>query len=291
ATQLIVEICGGRAGPIGDVKGSMPRRDRVRVRPARVRRLLGIEIPDATIEAVFERLGFAYERHDDHFLVTPPSYRFDLAIEEDFVEEVARLYGYEEIPAVAAAHAQTMLRVAEDAVAPIAIKRDLVARGWQEVVTFSFVSSAWETAIFPESGPRTPPVAVLNPIASHLDVMRTTLAGGLIEVLSTNLARRQDRARIFEVGRCFARAGAGYEQPIRLGGLAYGDALPEQWGVAKRSVDLFDVKGDLDALMAPNAFTTERAEHPALHPGRAARLLLAGEEIGWLGELHPRVVR
>jgi phenylalanyl-tRNA synthetase beta chain len=134
-------------------------------------------------------------------------------------------------------------------------------------------------------------VAVLNPIASHLDVMRTTLAGGLIDVLSTNLARRQERLRVFETGRCFARAGAGYDQPMRLGGLAYGDAVPEQWGVQRRAVDAFDVKGDLEALVAPRTLTTERGEHAALHPGRAARVLVDGEPIGWLGELHPRAVR
>ena len=180
---------------------------------------------------------------------------------------------------------------AEDVIAPIAIKRQLVARGWQEVITFSFVSSSREAVLHPESGDHTRPVAVLNPIASHLDVMRTTLAGGLIEVLSTNLARKQDWIRIFEAGRCFARAGAGYDQPMRLGGLAYGDALPEQWGVAKRPADTFDVKGDLEALAAPGKLTTERAEHPSLHPGRATRVLLDGQPIGWLGELHPRAVR
>jgi phenylalanyl-tRNA synthetase beta chain len=291
ATQLIVEICGGRAGPIGDVQGSMPRRDPVRVRPARVARLLGVRIPESTIVALFARLGFKCERAGDHLLVTPPSYRFDLAIEEDFVEEIARLHGYDAIPAAAAAHVHTMLPVSEDAVAPIAIKLGLVARGWQEILTFSFVSSAWEKALSPESGKGTVPVAVLNPIASHLDVMRTTLAGGLIDVLAGNLARKQDRARIFEVGRCFARAKGGYEQPIRIGGLAYGDADPEQWGMAKRAVDLLDVKGDLEALVAPRALATEHAEHAALHPGRAARVILDGEAIGWLGELHPGAVR
>ena len=291
ATQLIVEICGGQAGPISDVQGTLPRRDPVRVRPTRVARLLGIEISDATIAALFGRLGFDFVRAGDHFLVTPPSYRFDLAIEEDFVEEIARLNGYDTIPAVAAAHVQTMLRAPEDSVAPIRVNHRLVARGWQEVITFSFVSSEWEATLFPPNANRAPPVAVLNPIASHLDVMRTTLAGGLIDVLRTNLARKQDRVRVFESGRCFARAGEGYDQPVRLGGLAYGDALPEQWGAAKRAVDVFDIKGDLEALVVPRVLTTERNEHPALHPGRSARVLLDGESIGWLGELHPRVAR
>jgi len=291
ATHLILDLCGGRAGPLGDVQGDLPRREPVRVRPARVARLLGIDVSAPTIAALFGRLGFAFERAGESFLVTPPTYRFDLAIEEDFVEEIARLHGYDAIPAVVSAHVQTMLPEVEASLPPIAIKQGLVIRDWQEVITYGFVSSAWEAALFPERDPRSAPIAVLNPIASHLDVMRTTLAGGLIDVLRTNLARRQDRIRVFEVGRCFRRSGAGYDQPLRLGGLAYGDALPEQWGAARRPVDLFDVKGDLAALASPRALTTERSDHPALHPGRAARVQVDGTAIGWLGELHPRVVK
>jgi phenylalanyl-tRNA synthetase beta chain len=291
ATQLILEICGGSAGPLGDVQGELPRRDPVRLRPARVTRLLGIPVPDDTIATMFRRLHFRFERRDDQFLVEPPSYRFDLAIEEDLVEEIARLYGYDAIPAVASAHVQSMLAAPEDAVPAISLKRRLVARGWQEVVTFSFVNSAWEAALAPPGDGRLAPIAVLNPIASQFDVMRTTLAGGLIDVLRTNLARKQDRVRVFETGRCFARAGQGYDQPMRLGGLAYGDALPEQWGAAKRSVDLFDVKGDLQALVAPHTLTTARADHAALHPGRSASVRLDNVPIGWLGEMHPRVVK
>ncbi len=276
---------------MGDEQGRLPRRAPVRLRTARVARLLGISVPDGEIASLFRRLGLAFERSGDGFLVTPPSYRFDLVIEEDLVEEIARLHGYDAIPAAASAHVQSMLAKPETAAPSIALKRTLVTRGWQEVITFSFVSSAWEATLFPPHAERTAPVAVLNPIASHLDVMRTTLAGGLIDVLRTNLARKQDRVRVFEAGRCFARMGQGYDQPMRLGGLAYGDALPEQWDVAKRSVDLFDVKGDLEALVAPRALTTERAAHPALHPGRAARVLVDGATVGWLGELHPRVVK
>jgi phenylalanyl-tRNA synthetase beta chain len=179
-----------------------------------------------------------------------------------------------------------------EAVRPgIALKRRLVACGWQEAITFSFVSSAWESTLFPARDGRTAPIAVKNPIATHLDVMRTTLAGGLIDVLRTNLARKQERIRVFESGRCFWRANQGYDQPLRLGGLAYGDALPEQWGCATRSVDLFDVKGDLEGLVAPRILTTERFEHALLHPGRAARVLVDAMPVGYLGELHPRLVK
>jgi len=291
ATRLILECCGGRAGPLSDLQGALPRSEPIRVRTARVTRLLGVAVPAATIAALFGRLGFSFERVGEDFLVTPPSYRFDLGIEEDFVEEIARLHGFDAIPAVASRHAQTMLPDAEAVRPAMATKRRLVARGWQEAITFSFVSSAWESTLFPARDGRAAPIAVMNPIAAHLDVMRTTLAGGLLDVLRTNLARKHERIRVFEVGRCFWRADQGYDQPVRLGGLAYGDALPEQWGSAARSVELFDVKGDLDALVAPRTLTTVRTEHALLHPGRAASVLVDGSPVGWLGELHPRIVK
>jgi phenylalanyl-tRNA synthetase beta chain len=291
ATQLILDICGGRSGPLDDVRGELPPRDAVRVRPARVARLLGIPVPASEMAAIFDRLGLAHTRAGDDLVVTPPSYRFDLAIEEDFVEEIARLAGYDAIPAVPAAHVQKMLADPEGSVPVSALKRRLVDRDWHEAITFSFVNSAWEAALFPDRAPDAAPIAVLNPIASHLDVMRTTLWGGLINVVATNLARRQDRVRVFETGRCFERAGQACEQPLRIGGIAYGDALPEQWGSAKRGVDLFDVKGDLAALVAPRVLITQRGEHPALHPARAARVHIDGAAAGWLGELHPRLAR
>jgi phenylalanyl-tRNA synthetase beta chain len=291
AAQLIVEICGGRCGPLSDVAGAMPARDPVRVRTARVARLLGVGLSADAIAAIFSRLGLAFSRQGEDFLVTPPSYRFDLAIEEDYVEEIARLHGYDAIPAAPAAHVQRMLAEPEQAHSSDTLKLRLVERDWQEVITFSYVNSAWEKALFPDRGAADAPIAVLNPIASHLDVMRTTLLGGLIEVLTTNLARKQERLRVFEAGRCFVRAGQACEQPLRIGGLAYGDALPEQWGAAKRAVDFFDVKGDLAALAAPRRVTTERASHPALHPGRAATVRIDGASVGWLGELHPRLAR
>ncbi len=291
ASELIVAICGGRAGPLANVQGALPRRDAVRVRPARVSRLLGIALPATEIGAIFDRLGLAYTRSGEDFLVTPPSYRFDLAIEEDFVEEVARLHGYDAIPTRPAPHVHRMLADPEAALSTHTLKRRLVDRDWQEAITFSFVNSAWEAALFPEREAMAAPIAVLNPIASHLDVMRTTLLGGLVEVLRTNLARKHERVRVFESGRCFLRAGLGYDQPVRIAGVAYGDALPEQWGVGKRPVDIYDVKADVEALVAPRRITTEAAAHPALHPGRSARVLVDGAAAGWLGELHPRLAR
>jgi len=289
ATQLIIEVCGGRAGPLTDAvsKVDLPPRDPVRVRTARIARLLGITIPANAIADAFTRLGLAFTREGAIFSVTPPSRRFDLAIEEDFVEEAARIYGYDKIPAAPSAHVQHMLPDFEAQRARIAIKRTLVDLDWQEIVTFGFVSSVTEALLDPSANP----VKVLNPIAAQLDVMRTSLLPGLIETLKTNVNRKASRVRIFELGRTFHRAGPGFDQPLRLGGLAYGPAAPEQWGEPARDVDFFDVKGDLEALAAPRHLLTQRLAHTALHPGRAADIVVNSKVVGWLGELHPRLVR
>jgi len=289
ATQLILDICGGAAGPLTDAVSApdLPRRDPVRVRTARVAKLLGVRIEPEAIADIFARLGLSFSRDGDDFAVTPPSFRFDLAIEEDFIEEIARIFGYDTIPATSAAHVASMLPDPETVRSLDVVKQQLVSLDWQEIVTFSFVSSATEAALDPGAQP----VRVLNPIASQLDVMRTSLLTGLLTTLQTNLNRQQARVRVFELGRTFSRNGDGYAQPLRLGGLAYGPAAPEQWGERLRNVDVFDIKGDLEVLTAPRCLTTTRTVHPALHPGRAAHLQLDGAISGWLGELHPRLVR
>jgi phenylalanyl-tRNA synthetase beta chain len=287
ATQLIIELCGGRAGPLIDVRGTLPRRDPVRLRSARVARILGVSIPPETIGAILDRLGLAPWLEGADFVVTPPSYRFDIAIEEDLIEEVARLYGYENIPAVPAQHAQMMLP-APEALRSTATMRDrMVDRDYQEVITFSFVSADAERLMRADADP----IKVLNPIASNLDAMRTTLLGGLLDVVRTNVNRRQTRVRVFETGRCFVRDGERCDQPLRIGGAAFGPAVPEQWGTGTRQVDFFDVKGDVESLAAPLRVTTEAAAHSALHPARSARVLIEGAFAGWMGELHPRLVR
>ena len=289
ATQLILDICGGRAGPLTDLVAAahLPAREPVRVRGARIERLLGVSIPDDVVADAFTRLGLAFSREGRDFVVTPPSRRFDLAIEEDFVEEVARVHGYDNIPASPRAHVDRMLPDPEGTRTRRAIKRALVDLDWQEVVTFSFVSSATEAALDPSAQP----IKVMNPIAAQFDVMRTSLLPGLVDTLRTNVNRKAARVRIFEVGRVFLRGNSHYDQPLRVGGLAFGPAAPEQWGTATRDVDFFDVKGDLEALVAPRRVTTEPFAHPALHPGRSARVAIDGVEAGWIGELHPRLLR
>ena len=287
ATGLIIDICGGRAGPLSDVKATLPARDPVRVRTARVGKLLGVAFDAATIARIFASLRFAFRRDGDDFTVTPPSFRFDLAIEEDFIEEIARIHGYDAIPASVGRHTQRMLADDETVRAPAVVKSRLIARGWQEIVTFSFVHSAVERALDHAANP----VVVQNPIASHLDVLRSTLLPGLLGVLATNLAQGARRARMFEYGRVFAKSGDGFLQPWRLGGLAFGPAVREQWSAPARAVDFFDVKADLAALLPQSRMDTPPLHHPSLHPGRSASIVVDGVAVGFIGELHPRLTR
>jgi phenylalanyl-tRNA synthetase beta chain len=226
-------------------------------------------------------------------VVTPPSFRFDIAIEEDLIEEVARVYGFERIPARPPLAPAVMRPQPEGRRSPHALRQQLSDCDYQEVINFAFVDPQWEADF---SG-GTNPIRVVNPIANHLSVMRSTLMGGLVSNLRFNLARNQGRIRVFELGRVYLRDPAveesdldvaGVRQPTRVAALAYGPALEEQWGAPKRQVDFFDVKADVESLLAPRAARFERASHPAFHPGRAARVLVEGREMGWLGELHPR---
>ncbi|RPH63819.1 MAG: phenylalanine--tRNA ligase subunit beta, partial [Burkholderiales bacterium] len=289
-TRLILETCGGRAGPVDDTVTALPAREPVSLRIARARKVIGVDIDEAEIAAIFDRLRLPARREADRFVVTPPSYRFDLQIEEDLIEEVARIWGYERLPLRPPRGAATMRPVPEGRRTVGALKRQVAARDFQEAITYSFVAAPLDRRL---SG--VDPIRLLNPIAAQMDVMRTTLWGGLIDTLRANLNRKASRVRLFEVGRVFlpdARVAAGPQQvqgvaqPRRLGLLAFGPQFDEQWGASPRRVDFFDLKGDLEAI-AGAALTVEAAPHPALHPGRSARVLLGGAAAGWVGELHP----
>ena len=285
ATQLVLDICGGKPGPVCEASGALPARQPVRLRVTRARRLLGIELSNQQISDVLKRLGFEFDARNDEFSVTPPSYRFDIAIEEDLIEEVARIHGYDRIPARQPSAPATMLPASEMRASVKTLRMLMAARDYQEIVSYSFIDRQWETDFSGNSDP----VTLVNPIAAQLGVMRSSLVGSLVDCLKLNLSRQQERVRLFEIGRCFARAAAGYQQAMMLGGLAYGEAAPEQWGTSRRGVDFYDMKSDLEAVIAPNQADFSRSEHPALHPGRAANLSLNGVVIGWLGELHPRL--
>ena len=292
ATQLIIDICGGAAGPVIEAKAEMPARNPVRLRTARACAVIGMVFSPEQIAGLFNGLGLPFVREGDDFLVTPPTWRFDIEIEEDLIEEIARLHGYDNIPAPAP-RGNLKMMVQPEAQRPAArVRQLLVDRGYQEVVNFAFVEEEWEADFAANAAP----IRLANPIASQMAVMRSTLFGGLISNLLTNLKRKQSRVRLFETGRTFHRdaQGApveGFRQSWQLAGLAYGGALPEGWGSGARKMDFYDVKGDLEALLAPAQLRFEKLVHPALHPGRAARVLLDGRDIGCLGELHPEWIQ
>jgi phenylalanyl-tRNA synthetase beta chain len=284
ATQLIIEICGGQAGSVTEAQGELPARQPVKLRTSRVLRVLGVALKNDEISQILTRLGMVFQLKGDEFSVTPPSYRFDIAIEEDLIEEVARVHGYENIqPAPIQARMSILPQV--EAKRPLAkLRQVMVLRDYQETINYAFVETEWERDLCAN----TAPIALKNPIASQMSVMRSSLLGGLLAALRTNLARKQPRVRLFEIGGCFAAEAGAYTQNERLAGLAFGGALSEQWGSPACNVDFYDVKSDVEALFAPRSLSFQAAAHPASHPGRSARILLHGRAIGWIGELHPQ---
>lgn len=284
ATQLILEICGGEAGVVTEVVGQLPVRKPVKLRVERVKRVLGVELGADEISQMMSRLGMSVQQNGDGFSVIPPSYRFDIAIEEDLIEEVARVYGYEQIPPLPPQATMSILPQLE-AQRPLAkLRQALVVRDYQETINYAFVEEAWERDLCGNLAP----IALKNPIASQMSVMRSSLLGGLIASLRTNLARKQARVRLFELGGCFAAEADCYVQRERVAGLAYGSVMTEQWGAVARNVDFYDVKGDVEALFAPRKLNFEAVAHPASHPGKSARIQLDGCLVGWIGELHPQ---
>ena len=290
ATRLILDVCGGAAGPVEEAVAAdhLPRRDAVRLRPARARRLLGIELNDDAIVRLLESVHLSVRRDADALLVEPPSFRFDIEIEEDLIEEIARLHGYDAIPAVAPQGSLAMLDRSESNRSVWDVRHLLAGRDYQEVVNYAFVEEAWERDFCANETA----IRLANPIASQMSVMRSSLIPGLAANLVANRKRQQPRVRVFEIGRCFERKAdgepvPGFHQPLRVAALAAGLALPEQWGSPGRQVDFYDVKADLEALLAPRVLRFEPVSHPALHPGRAATVLLDGRGVGVVGEIHP----
>jgi phenylalanyl-tRNA synthetase beta chain len=292
-TQLIIDICGGEAGPMDDQQVKLPTPAPVTLRVDRAAKVIGMPVTPADCAAVFSRLGLPFTQAAGTLTVTPPSWRFDLGLEEDLIEEVIRVIGYDKLPSTPPLAPVTARRLVEARRDGHAVRRALAALDYQETINFSFVEERWE---FELAGNRDP-IRVLNPIAAPLSVMRSSLIGSLVQALRHNLARKAERVRVFELGRvswrdpnqaASDRSVAGVAQPMRVAALAYGAADRTQWGSRERAVDFFDLKGDLEALLVPRELRFEAAAHPALHPGRCARVLLGGQDIGIVGELHPR---
>ncbi len=294
ATALLIEIAGGTAGPTQIVERTefLPRRAPVRLRRARLARLLGVSPGEAQVEAQLRALGMSVTNVADGWEATPPGYRFDLAIEADLIEEVARLTGFDAIPPQRLAAAQRIAAVPSAAPDETRVLELLAARGYHEAISYAFVDPALQSRLFPGSE-----AAILaNPIASDLAAMRVSLWPGLLRVVRENQHRQQARVRLIERGSVFlADGGAGTRELDMIAGVACGTRAPEQWGSGREPVDFHDAKGDLEALLATSGrgadFSFVAQSMPCLHPGRSARVLQGDRAVGWIGELHPELVR
>jgi phenylalanyl-tRNA synthetase beta chain len=293
ATELLLQIAGGQAGPttIALDKDRMPATPTVRLRKRQLARLLGAEVADAEVTHILESLEMQVRSATDGWQVTPPSHRFDIGIEADLVEEVGRIFGYERVAEVDARISQRFEPLVEARVSVDRLLTALVDRGYFEAITYSFVDPALQAQLFPDATP----LLLTNPIAADLAAMRVSLWPGLIVALRENLRRQQDRVRLFESGRKFLLGSGGLTEIPTLAGLAAGTALPEQWGEKKRAVDFFDIKADVEALLELTGATAEFSFSPGtlscLHPGRTARICRVDKPVGWVGELHPELVR
>jgi phenylalanyl-tRNA synthetase beta chain len=293
-TALVQQICGGKAGPMDDQRPNVPVRQPVSLRVTRASKVIGMPVTQEQCVGVFRRLGLEPgTASPDTVSVLPPPWRFDLTIEEDLIEEVIRVIGYDKLPLAPPLAPVRGRPQSEDKRSAHAVRRTLAQLGYQETISFSFVEERWERELAGNDNP----IRVINPIAAPLAVMRSSLMGSLVDTLRRNLAQRADRVRVFEIGRVYRRdprvlasdtTVAGIDQPMRVGGLSYGDAAATQWGQPARRVDFYDTKGDLESLMAPLTLRCTPVQHPALHPGRSARVEVDGVAIGVVGELHPR---
>ena len=292
-TRLVLDICGGQAGPIDDLQPNMPTRQPVQLRVARASRVIGMSVTAAQCLDAFRRLGLPAVESNGVITVTPPAYRFDINIEEDLIEEVVRLIGFNNLPTTAPIAPVEPKARSEAIQSRFAVRRSLAGMGYQETINFSFVEERWERDLAGNANP----IKLLNPIASQLNVMRSSLLGSLLQVLKFNLDRKADRVRVFELGRVFQRDASvkssdtsvdGIHQPMRVSGLAAGSVSALQWSVKEQGIDFYDVKGDVEALLAPQKLVFDPSDHPAMHPGRSAKVMMGGLAIGYVGELHPK---
>lgn len=287
ATALLLDIAGGEPGPVDEVvsKEHLPAAISVNLRRARLQQLLGIAIPDADIERILARLGMTLQPTAEGWSVQPPGHRFDIAIEPDLIEEVIRIYGYDNIPVRHYALPQKMKPEPEQPANLGRPREALIQRGYHEAITYSFCDGDLQRQVFGEAG-----LALANPITSDMTHMRLSLWPGLLQTLSYNRKRQQDRVRLFEIGLRFSLQDNEIKQENVISGVAYGNLFPSQWGLADRPVDFADLVSDIEALLALGGqdWRLEPLQHPALHPGQAAEILVNKQSVGMLGALHPR---
>ncbi|GAB1073670.1 phenylalanine--tRNA ligase subunit beta [Shewanella algae] len=292
ATRLVLDICGGEAGPVVEAKSEahLPKAADIKLRRSKLDKLLGHQIGDADVEEILTRLGFQVEKQGSDWQVKTATYRFDMAIEEDLIEEVARIYGYNNIPNTAPLAHLSMTDHKESDLKLSRVRAMLVARGFQEAVTYSFVDPKLQKLVHPDSEAMVLP----NPISSEMSAMRLSMFTGLLNAVGYNQARQQTRVRLFETGLRFipdAQAESGVRQQAMLGAVIAGPQSDEHWSMESKTVDFFDLKGDLEAIIGLTVseaeFSFKGAQHPAMHPGQCAEILRNDRVIGYIGAVHP----
>ena len=293
AVELLIAIAGGSAGPLVDDcdEALLPKRPSITLTSARLTQVLGAEIPRQKVTEILTALGLETEERGADWSVTPTGYRFDIAIEDDLVEEVARVYGYDRIPEVTATADLPLAAVTEKTVDLDQVANALVARDYQEVITYSFVDEASDQRI---SGTKSD-LILSNPISSEMSVMRSSIWVGMLDVAASNVARQQDRVRIFEIGKTYHGSRTAPVEVVRVGGVVLGSTFGEQWAVKPQTVDFYDLKADVQMLLGMaghgEEFAFAAAEMPALQPGQSAEIIRGDDVVGVIGKLHPSVAK
>ena len=293
ATKLVIEIAGGQPGPLvtAESKDDLPKQAVIKLRRERIAKLLGIELADADVEDILNRLGMEVTAQGDGWEVTVPLFRFDVAIEEDLIEELGRVYGYNNIPRSTAISKLNIKAIPEKEVPLTVIQKTLIDREYQEAITYSFVCPKTQGLITPDAEP----IKLANPISSDMEVMRSTIWSGLVKAAVYNRNRQHNRVRLFETGLVFAKSDDKVEQNQSIAGIILGARLAEQWSLNSEEVDFFDIKGDVEALLDLGGTTSEYQfiadKHPALHPGQSAKVMRGDIFVGWVGAIHPALAK
>ena len=285
AAALIIECCGGECSNILDIESELPKREPINLRTKRVSDIMGVALKDSDIKSALDKLNLTYSLNEDGFLIAPPSFRFDLSIEEDLVEEVIRIYGYNNIPALTPISQDKMTASPNNKKSTYSVKSSLANLGYNEVVSYSFIDKETDEELHSNLDV----IQLQNPIASQMNVMRSKLWGSHIETLIYNLNRGQNNIRIFEIAPVYQKIKSDFKETLMLSGLVYGDSIPEQWGNDKREVNFYDIKGDIEIISSKtlNIDTPKNTVPEIFHPGQAAELIMDQTSVGWLGQLHP----